>query len=160
MFRWTLFSLALASAGLGLLTVFKAPDWLSWKLVILAGEFGYWVALLPVGVAIAAGLAGRGAGPGAVATAALALAGALLLLQPCFQAWLIGRGLPADLERALGKVSVGAASVFGAPAFWPGPQRRGEGNVRLLAAPCSSTSTAPPGAGPPLRPGRPRRRLG
>jgi acetyl esterase/lipase len=106
MFRWTLFSLALASAGLGLLTVFKAPDWVSWKLVILAGEFGYWVALLPVAVAIAAGMAGRGTGPGTAATVALALAGALLLLQPCFQAWLIGRVLPADLERSLGRVSL------------------------------------------------------
>jgi acetyl esterase/lipase len=109
MFRWTLFSLALASAGLGLLTVFKAPDWVNWKLVILAGEFGYWLAPLVLAVAIAAALAGRGRGPGAVPTAALALAGALLLVQPCFQAWLIGRHLPADLERSLGKIPLARA---------------------------------------------------
>jgi len=109
MLRWTLFTLALAALALGLLTVFKAPDWVDWKLVILAGEFGYWVALLPAAVALTAHWVPAARGPTAGLTTSLALIAAGLLVQPCFQAWRIGRGLPAALAGAFGPVAIGRA---------------------------------------------------
>src|SRR5476651_869707 len=99
MFRWLLLLLALAAAILGSLTVFKSPDWSQWKLAVLAGEFGHWVALAPlVLIALAWGTrAGHGGLTGAtIGLSALALA---LLLKPTVQAWGVGRGLPEKLER-------------------------------------------------------------
>ena len=48
MLRWSLLLLALALLPLALLTVVKSPDWSEWKLALLAGEYGHWLALLPV----------------------------------------------------------------------------------------------------------------
>jgi acetyl esterase/lipase len=106
MLRWLLFTLALASFALGLLTVFKAPEWVNWKLVILAGEFGYGVALAPLAVALTARLAPAARAPGAGLTTCVALIATGLLLQPCFQAWRIGQGLPFQLERTFGPVTM------------------------------------------------------
>ena len=37
--------------ALGLLTVLRAPTYTTWKLAILAGEFGHWLAGLALAVA-------------------------------------------------------------------------------------------------------------
>jgi len=112
MLRWLLFVLSLASATLGLLTIFKAPDRLEWKLALLAGEFGHWVALLPLVLFIAAWL--LRAGHATLTSATLLAAGAAmaLLLKPSLQAWRIGAGLPDTLARAFGPAGAPARSAF------------------------------------------------
>ena len=84
--------LAAVSALCSLLNFGRAPDsmW-AWKLAILAGEFGHWLVLLPLGLAL---LAGFGATDG-VRLATLLLCGVAVtgFLRPAANAWWIGRGL-------------------------------------------------------------------
>ena len=54
MLRWLLLFSALALAILGSLTVFKSPDWAPWKLAVLAGEFGHWLAVIAIGLGVVA----------------------------------------------------------------------------------------------------------
>lgn len=104
MLRWLLLLVSAAAAALGLLTVIKAPAWMPWTLAVLAGEYGYWVALAPLGCFLAAGFLARSRWRGFIQAAALA--GMILLVQPCFQAGWIGRGLPARLRAAFGPATV------------------------------------------------------
>ena len=86
MLRWSLFSLALLFFSLGLLTIFRSPDWSIWQLALLAGEFGHWLA---VGAVATAGAAWWTRGPtGAVGAVSLALcaAAAVMLLKPVYEA--------------------------------------------------------------------------
>lgn len=102
MVRWVFLSIATVFAAVGLLTVVKSPDWAPWKLAVLAGEFGHWLAAVPLVVALGAWLA-RGARPGvALVTVILGVAAAGLLLKPSVQAAFIGRTLPERLRRAFG----------------------------------------------------------
>lgn len=50
MTRWVLLSFAVAFAALGLLTVVRSPDWLDWRLAVIAGQFGFALALVPFAV--------------------------------------------------------------------------------------------------------------
>lgn len=50
MMRGFLFSLAGVFLAVGSLTVLRSPDWLSWKLALVAGEFGHWAALVALAV--------------------------------------------------------------------------------------------------------------
>jgi len=125
MSRLLLSVLALALFALGLLTVLRSPDWLDWKLALLAGEFGHWLALSAVvlGAAVWAARGEHNVWAGAV-SAVLALA-AGLLLRPSFEAGRIGRGLPEELAAAFGgnvepKAAFSVAGFFGAaPASVP-----------------------------------------
>ena len=54
MLRWSLLLLALVVLTLALLTVVKSPDWSEWKLALIAGEYGHWLALLPVVIGVLA----------------------------------------------------------------------------------------------------------
>jgi acetyl esterase/lipase len=103
MHRWILLVLTFAAALLGLLTVFKAPEWLDWQLSILAGEFGHWVALLPLAIILFVLWSGERSAL-SVATLAVGAAAVLLLIKPAVQAWRLGRGLPAQLAAAFGPV--------------------------------------------------------
>lgn len=102
--RWLLLLLSAAAAALGLLTVLKAPASLPWTLAVLAGEYGYLVALVPALCLLATLLMGPGILRPLIRLASLAAVG--LLVQPCFQAWWIGRGLPARLRAAFGPATV------------------------------------------------------
>lgn len=91
-----------------LLNVVQAPAWSPWRLGVLSGEFGHWLALAALGVAGLAAM--RGVAPavpeqgGALAlrwmTCGLALVAAGLFAVPAFQAWRIGQALP-ERVRAL-----------------------------------------------------------
>lgn len=88
--RWILITLSLVAALVSLLTVVRAPDYVwTWKLAILAGEFGHWLVLLPLGVALLACLSPAGAGR--VITLGLCGLAAICLLRPTFSAWQLGR---------------------------------------------------------------------
>ncbi len=111
MLPWFLLLSALALAALGTLTAVPAPAWSPWKLAVLAGEFGHWLALLAMVIVVTAALV-RGASP-TMATMALSLSllAASLLLKPTFQAWRIGVRLPTQLSVCFG------ASPTSRPAF-------------------------------------------
>ena len=156
MFRWILLFLALALAVLGSLTVVKSPDWAPWKLAVLAGEYGHWVALAPLLVAALAWLSRGNSSALAVATAVVCALAFGLLLRPCAEAALLARSLPEKLEKEFGRVeltrapfSVGALfagrpepvhpetmKFFGELAldFYPSSAKAMEG--KRAAAPC------------------------
>ena len=104
MLRWTLLFLALIFLSLGLLTVFRSPDWNEWKLALLASDFGHWVVLGPLllGVVASLLLGDHGGFRGAIVILCVAAAG--LLLKPSWQARQIAQTLPGALEREFGKI--------------------------------------------------------
>lgn len=102
MLRWSLLLTALATLALALLTAVKSPDWSEWKLALLAGEFGHWVAPLPVALGLLAWIC-RGTCPRfAVATAIVCALALGLFLRPALEAWKIAGGLPGKLARQFG----------------------------------------------------------
>ena len=109
MLRWILLILALGLALLGSLTMVKSPDWAPWKLAVLAGEYGHWVALAPLLVAALAWFTRGGAMALAGVTAVVCALAFGLLLRPTFDAWLLARTLPEKLERQFGRVELGRA---------------------------------------------------
>ncbi len=92
---------AVVALALSLLTVAHVPVAVNWKLAVLAGEFGYALAVVPLGV-LAARLACGGSLLLTVTTVVLCVAAIWLFLRPVVQAWQIGRGLPAQLGAAFG----------------------------------------------------------
>jgi acetyl esterase/lipase len=106
--RWCLLALGLALFACSLLTVVKAPTLTGWKLAILAGSYGQWLAPLALGTALVAGWSMRSRGLIPAAGAGVLPAVALLLfLRPTFSAVRIARGLPARLTAAFGPGAVG-----------------------------------------------------
>lgn len=120
--RATLLSVGVLFAALGLLTVFRIPDWVDWRFAVLAGQFSYLIAVLPLAAGLAAWFlpGGRGVRYGACAACAVAV---LLLVQPCVQAWVIGRTLPAALARRFGPATVPGRPFTLRRLFspWPAP---------------------------------------
>lgn len=109
MLRWILLILALALLALSALTAIKAPDWAPWKLAVLAGEYGHWVALAPLLLATVAWLSRDGI---IVVPAATVLVCALafgLFLKPVTEASLVAGELPAKLEKQFGHADLGRA---------------------------------------------------
>lgn len=93
--------LALLLAAVSLLTVVRAPDWMwAWKLTILAGEFGHWLMLLPLLLALLNGT--RRAGEGRTLTLALCALAFIGLLRPMLTARRIAEKLPVELTAAFG----------------------------------------------------------
>ena len=106
--KWFVFLVALAGASVSLLTIVRAPDYMwTWKLAIVAGEYGHWFVLLPVGLAVAACF-GVG-GTGRILTWAICAVAVVGFLRPVFAAWRIAGHLPADLRTAFG----GGEAPFG-----------------------------------------------
>lgn len=102
MTSWILLTVALLFAALGLLTVVKCPDWLDWRLTVISGQFGYGLASVPLAAALLSRFLPGGRGPVAVLACVAGVVGAALLVQPCAQAWVIGRSLPGKLEQSFG----------------------------------------------------------
>ena len=106
MLRWILLVLALGLVALGSLTVIQSPDWSPWKLAVLAGEYGHWVALAPL---LVAALAWVSRGDATLVPAATVLVAAVafgLLLKPVTEAWLLSDRLPARLAQQFGHVEL------------------------------------------------------
>ena len=116
--------LLILSAGVALmsvLTVVRAPDYVwTWKLAILIGEFGHWIVLLPLGLAVIAGISTQGV------TRALTLvlcAGATVgLLRPLFGARQLAATLPVELRAALGPTNPAPVPFSYRRLYW-GPGR-------------------------------------
>jgi len=114
--RWRIVHLVLCSLGLGasLLAVYQAPTYRLWQLSILVTEWGQWLAL----AALVLALAGvRGGWPGLVG-ALLAVAAGLLFLRPAYQAWRFAATLPAAMERAFGPLPHLGEMPLSLEALW------------------------------------------
>jgi acetyl esterase/lipase len=116
MMQYVLLGLSLLLAGVALLTAVKAPTVATWRMAVLAGEFGHFLMVLPLGLAV--WVVTRGPGEGGVILGATLVACAVatgLLLKPSVQARRVAMELPERLERAFGKVDSGreAFSVRG-----------------------------------------------
>ena len=113
MLGWILLIAAAACLALGLLNTVMAPPWSAWQLGVITGEFGHWLAILPIGVAVVAWVFRNGAMPLAIATTVVAFVAAALLLKPVVQARGIGRALPEVLAQRFGpQPNSGAAFSF------------------------------------------------
>jgi len=110
--RWLLLTLSLLAALVSLLNLVRAPDsmW-AWKLAILAGEFGHWLVVLPLGLAVLAG--GGPAGPARIVTLALCAVAAAGFLRPVFTARRLAEDLPAGLHAAFGGAAPPLTLDFG-----------------------------------------------
>ncbi len=98
--------LALGLLLVGVLNVFKSPAWSPWRLAVLAGEYGSWLAIV---AAIVAGLAWFARGGSVTLTAGTMVVAGLamvLLLKPSFQAWRISAVLPERLAAQFGVVAM------------------------------------------------------
>ncbi|MEY4938491.1 MAG: hypothetical protein RIQ93_226 [Verrucomicrobiota bacterium] len=121
MLRWFLFSALFPLFALSTLTVFKSPDWSQWRLAVLAGEYGHWLALASLGLAAAAW---SSRGPGLASAAGLVLLGLAatgFFLKPTIDAWSVARTLPGKLASALGRVAIGRDAFSAAGWVEPGP---------------------------------------
>ncbi len=107
MLRWSLLSFALLVLAMGLLTVVRSPDWSQWRLAVLAGEYGYALAFVPLGLAALA-WSTRGSNPlPAIATLLISAIALGLFLKPVIEATRIARDLPDRLAAAFDRVEVG-----------------------------------------------------
>lgn len=105
MLRWMLLMAALGLAGAASFTCWRAPTLGLWKVAILAGEYGHWLALLPLVLLRVTWLHGGG-GRVSVVILALGLLAIGLFLRPVAEAAWIARGLPAKLTAAFGPVAL------------------------------------------------------
>lgn len=106
MLRWSLLLLALATLAISLLNVFKSPDWSEWKLAVLAGEYGHWLALLSVLLGFAAWTLRENANGFAATTVLLCAFATGFLLRPVFSARTLALTLPAELARQFGPAAM------------------------------------------------------
>jgi acetyl esterase/lipase len=136
-------------AALGLLTLFPSPDWLDWKLAVFVCSYGYLLAPIPLLVAFFARPLARHRPSQARATILIGIVAALLLLQPCVQAGMLGSRLPRSLEARFGRVDVAGEpfSVGGLFRSWPEPVARKTylvaGTLKLDFYPAVGRSPAP-----------------
>lgn len=96
--RWILFLVAALFAALGLLTVFRIPDWLDWRFTVVVCSFGYLLALGSLAIVVLTFVTPASHSVLAVCTRVVGYVGFILLVQPCIQAWLIGLDLPRNME--------------------------------------------------------------
>jgi acetyl esterase/lipase len=149
MTAWVLLAVGAVASALGLLTVFKAPEWIDWRLVVFVGQYCYFAAAVPLLSGLLAFYLPGSRGAPAVAACVAGAVGFVLLVQPCVQAWVIGRRLPGRLERQFGRTGMNGpafsfAGLFRAP---PGTAPRTtwtySGNLQLDFFPAIGRSPAP-----------------
>ena len=94
--------IGIIAVGLGLLNLFKSPDWMDWRIAVAATQFGYLMAFVSLAsVAAVLLLPGRGSIAG-MASLVANVAGIGLLLRPVAIARRIARDLPARLAAQFG----------------------------------------------------------
>ena len=132
--RWVSLLVASALFTLGLLNLMKAPPWSSWKLAVVAGEYGHWFAIGAVGLAGLAWLSrGEQMAMGSV-TVGLAMAATVLLSKPAFQAWRVSLDLPLMLS-ASPETDAVTSEPFSLVALFGGGDRQLEVAVQRLITP-------------------------
>ncbi len=116
------------------LTWRPAPHWAGvWKLAIAMGEFGHWLVLLPVTLAVLAWTLLTGWM--CAATLVLAAVAAAALLRPAISAARIAQRLPRELSAAFGgEVAADEAAWSWRRAYFPPPLRRAVVTTEVLRA--------------------------
>jgi len=112
MLRVLLLLTAVSLLTLGLFTVRMAPPWSPWKLAVLAGEFGHWLAAGAGALGVAVWLLRAGGAAWAGPTAGMCAVAAVLLAKPCWQARRIAAELPMELARLGGGGGLPARAPF------------------------------------------------
>jgi acetyl esterase/lipase len=146
---WILFAIGTVAAALGLLTVFKAPEWLDWRVVVMVGQYCYLIAVIPLTTGLLAFYLRGARGASAVAACTAGALGFVLLVQPCAQAWIIARGLPGKLRAHFGAAQIeGPAFSFaglfkGRPEPAPRSTRTYSGELKLDFYPAIGRLNAP-----------------
>lgn len=98
-----LLPLAVLLLALSLLTAVRVPVVVNWRLAVLAGEYGYLLAVLPLGLAASIWWSRQSAAwPWALAGCLVCAVAFGLLLKPVIEARLLGRSLPVRLSSAFG----------------------------------------------------------
>lgn len=131
MLRWLFLVLAVFLLALGSLNTMKTPAWIEWRLAVLAGEFGHWLALVAIVVAGAAWWLRGEHMTFALATLAVGAGASGLLLKPAVQAWRIGATLSTALSAQLGNHAPGRDAFSWGELFFGKPPASGP--VRALA---------------------------
>ena len=99
--RLILLILSAVAVLVSLLTVFRAPDYMwTWKLAILAGEFGHWLVILPLVLAVLA--SGGTTGAWRISTLVLCAVATGCFLRPVVSARRLAATLPQALHAAFG----------------------------------------------------------
>ncbi len=149
MTAWVLLAVGAFASALGLLTVFKAPEWIDWRLVVFVGQYCHVAAAAPLVAGVLALCLPGSHGAAAIAACVAGASGFVLLFQPCIQAWAIGRRLPGQLERQFGRTGMEgqAFSFAGLLRASPGAAPRStwtySGTLKLDFFPAVGQSPAP-----------------
>jgi acetyl esterase/lipase len=149
MMGWVLFAVASLSVLLGLFNAFKSPDSIDWRIPTLVSQFGYALALIPLVTGILTLSLARVHGAAAAAAGTASAVGIVLLVQPCVQAWVLGRRLPRELAKTFGNAQVtGHGFSFpglflAAPVPVPKTTRTYSGALQLDFYPALGRSPAP-----------------
>ncbi len=117
MLRLVLLILAVVLLALSLLTAIMSPAWSPWRLAVLAGEFGHWLAVVALALALLAWFSRGEARWSAWATLVPALVACGLFLKPTWQAWRMGAELPAQLTAQFGPFAA-TRPAFSPAAFF------------------------------------------
>lgn len=113
--KFLLLPLAGLLLALSLLTAVRVPVAVNWRLAVLAGEYGYLLAVLPLTVAVSIWWTRHSAAwPWALAGWLVCAVAFGLLIKPVVEAAMLGQRLPARLETAFGPARIDQ------PAFSPG----------------------------------------
>jgi acetyl esterase/lipase len=128
MLRWLPAALAALALVPALFTLVKAPSVFTWKVAILAGEFGHLLALGPLALVLWSlrPEALRDGGTPAVLAVVLGVAGLVLYLRPSLAAGRLARALPDRLAGAFGTARAGGSAF----SVWRFAGQRGEVKVR------------------------------
>ena len=109
--KYLLLLVAASSASIASLTSVRAPDWMwAWKLAIIADEFGQWLILAVVVVAIVAIFGATGVVRGATLLLCLIAVGGFL--RPSMSACRLAVELPENLRAAFGSGATRSTPVF------------------------------------------------
>lgn len=99
--KWLLPVLSVMFGAMSLLSIMRAPITRpAWMLAVIITEYGHWLLVLPLGLALA--VYGTVEGPWRGAALVLGAVTAAGLLRPAFTAWLMAHGLRKGLGRAFG----------------------------------------------------------
>ena len=123
MLRWSLFSIAVLFLGLGLLTVFRSPDWNVWQLALLAGEFGHWLAMGALTTLVVAWFTRTSGSAATPLTLLFAACATILLCKPTFEARQVAEFAKIDLD------AMGAPEVKQVPFSFVGWFKRAPNRV-------------------------------